>query len=544
MHRGRTLAGVFLALSLATLIATAQVVETDTTTIPGGTGSWMVTTYPFPNQERIEIKFTPTTTLPGCTKVALIQTIKRSFDGMAVTRPSDAVPEWAYRDDDTIADGTNVDHLFCERDPYYNGTDPQDTNIKGDGTAGSPTSMADAPTYSDDIFNRVGKNCVQLDFEVCAVCTMGPAATTTQPGYGCIKWKYTRCKGDANDGVSMLVSGAESARSASHLAATTQFVAKHADPASTQPGATTCPEEIPANTCANRLCDLTGPLIFHLNSDYKVKTVSGTVRKANSPNGTPTGTRLRKGDALHACDYILIPNGATLCLDRAGGSLETDVPTELGGGPTATNVDLYRGSIETIESHQCVALQHCGVMVRNCFGQQLCMAAPIDTGDPRALVMYTVDANILSDVVTIRNDALSTAPLFAIDFFGSFFGTVAPGNNVTLFYPGQMQSCVPTPDCNHNGQPDENDIQFGFSLDVNADGVPDECECVTCLGDLTGNSKADGADVQAFVGCLLSPSAPGCMCGDMNSNGAVELLDVSPFVDRLLGRSDPLPACQ
>jgi len=96
------------------------------------------------------------------------------------------------------------------------------------------------------------------------------------------------------------------------------------------------------------------------------------------------------------------------------------------------------------------------------------------------------------------------------------------------------------PDCNHNGLPDECDIQSGFSQDVNGNGVPDSCEvsgtCATCSGDVTGDHWVNGRDIQAFVACVLAGSGTGgCACADVNGSGAASAADVSPFVARLLG---------
>lgn len=67
--------------------------------------------------------------------------------------------------------------------------------------------------------------------------------------------------------------------------------------------------------------------------------------------------------------------------------------------------------------------------------------------------------------------------------------------------------------------------------------------CTTCSGDLNGNTKADGADIAAFLACFLAgnPAAPGCGCADMDANAAFDAADISLFVDRLL--TGPVNCC-
>ena len=60
---------------------------------------------------------------------------------------------------------------------------------------------------------------------------------------------------------------------------------------------------------------------------------------------------------------------------------------------------------------------------------------------------------------------------------------------------------VPTGDCNLNGVPDDCDIAVGTSLDVDGNGVPDECE------DCNGNDIPDACDVTCEGTCA---GIPGC----------------------------------
>ena len=59
--------------------------------------------------------------------------------------------------------------------------------------------------------------------------------------------------------------------------------------------------------------------------------------------------------------------------------------------------------------------------------------------------------------------------------------------------------------------------------------------CATCAGDLSGDSNRSGADIQAFVGCLMSPPlTTACACADMNHDGVLDASDVDAFVQVLL----------
>ncbi len=69
------------------------------------------------------------------------------------------------------------------------------------------------------------------------------------------------------------------------------------------------------------------------------------------------------------------------------------------------------------------------------------------------------------------------------------------------------------------------------SADLNANGTPDECECPTCQGDMNGDSKLDGGDIQAFVAAYTGNFT---RCADMLLNGPpLGAQDVTAFVNRL-----------
>jgi hypothetical protein len=75
-------------------------------------------------------------------------------------------------------------------------------------------------------------------------------------------------------------------------------------------------------------------------------------------------------------------------------------------------------------------------------------------------------------------------------------------------------------DCNANGASDRCDIANGESLDINENGVPDECEC---LADFDGSDAVGALDLLTLLGawgpCLNCPE-------DLNGDGMVNVIDV------------------
>jgi hypothetical protein len=97
-------------------------------------------------------------------------------------------------------------------------------------------------------------------------------------------------------------------------------------------------------------------------------------------------------------------------------------------------------------------------------------------------------------------------------------------------------------DCNNNGIPDDCDIAFGNLTDINPlDGIPDECQlaCATCRGDMNGDGKFDGADIQLFVEAYIEAtegSGQYSPCADLNANFAINEADLSNYVNLLLNQ--------
>lgn len=462
-----------------------------------------------PIDNSIDIEFMPDKDNVNCPRIGFAQTVKAIYIDAAgkkmVLRPSEDNPKYAFQDDDTLDDGTMVDHVFCETDGYYNGDDvPQDHATdgptgqgaaKGDGSATTPATMKDTPRKSDPFF-PTGKTKVQYEFETCAICIQGTeGGDAAGTSYGCVKWTYQRTKGDADNGMVALPTKVED-QTKPHQDALKKFNDNHAG---TPP---MCPEDIPAGNCANRVYNKKGPLIFHVNDDYSVRaagaglTSAGEVTAGSIP---PSGNfkPLAAGDSLKKCDYVLVPKGETICIRRKS-QLQEPIP-EI---PFfATFADLLTGAIETVESSSCTAAEHCGVMARDCSGRiKFAAVAPIDTGDPEALVMYTAEVDPVNDRVVFRNDPLSSGALISADILRSSTGStiLQPGDSIAYDYPGLIPDCVTFKDCNDNGVDDPEDISSGASEDFNQNGIPDECEKIPSSSwELVGT--AEGGEVQVTV---------------------------------------------
>lgn len=97
-------------------------------------------------------------------------------------------------------------------------------------------------------------------------------------------------------------------------------------------------------------------------------------------------------------------------------------------------------------------------------------------------------------------------------------------------------------DCNHNGTSDEIDLDSGFSMDANSNGIPDECETAFSRGDLNCDERINNFDIDPFVLALIDSatynemySACDVLLADINQDGAVNNFDIDPFVSLLIG---------
>ena len=53
--------------------------------------------------------------------------------------------------------------------------------------------------------------------------------------------------------------------------------------------------------------------------------------------------------------------------------------------------------------------------------------------------------------------------------------------------------------------------------------VTANAQCI-CLGDINGDGKVNGVDIQLMQGCIGNPALPGCDCADINGDGRSDLL--------------------
>jgi len=218
----------------------------DTTTLSSSNGTFTVRT---DSANCIYTEFMPGDSVK-CDSIVFIQTCKISFwDGSkwVAKKPGDIWSGWWYRDGDTTNDTTFVDHVFCEKDPHYNGDDPQDIGKKGSygsskasflryspaGTA-TPATMEDCPNMPDGCF-PTGTTKAKMEFEVAAVCADDGKVL------GSFNWEYNRAKADSGNGTdSVTTTGtAPDTVSAGFTAAKDTFVTNHKD----STGTIYCPEK-------------------------------------------------------------------------------------------------------------------------------------------------------------------------------------------------------------------------------------------------------------------------------------------------------------
>ena len=79
------------------------------------------------------------------------------------------------------------------------------------------------------------------------------------------------------------------------------------------------------------------------------------------------------------------------------------------------------------------------------------------------------------------------------------------------------------------------DLIDGISSDENLNFVPDECEDLTCEGDVNDDGLVDPLDagfVLARFGCDVGTGDPDCDIADQNGDGLVDPLDVGFILAR------------
>ena len=78
-------------------------------------------------------------------------------------------------------------------------------------------------------------------------------------------------------------------------------------------------------------------------------------------------------------------------------------------------------------------------------------------------------------------------------------------------------------DCNDNSVTDECDIVGGTSQDLDGNGIPDECECLT---DVNSDGVVNILDLIELLLCFGQPATPPCDAPDTNQDGVVNVLDL------------------
>ena len=240
----------------------------DTSTFSSSYGTYTVRT---DSANCIYTEFMPNESV-DCDSIVFIQTCKLTFwDGSkwVAKKPSDVWSGWGYRDGDTTADTTFVDHVFCEKDPYYNGDDPNDIGNKGSGgpsksyiyrstLAGeTAATMEDCPRLYDGAYPS-GTTKAKMEFEVAAVCADDGKVL------GSFEWEYNRDKGDSGAGTdTVLTTGsAPDTVSPGFTAAKDTFVTNHKD----STGTAYCPEKALADALKAWL-DIISTSLFYSPSD-------------------------------------------------------------------------------------------------------------------------------------------------------------------------------------------------------------------------------------------------------------------------------------
>lgn len=200
----------------------------------------------------ITITYTPS---GDCNDIVLVQTVKVTAsqedgnDSMVID-PSELDNKLKHLKDDLV-NGVTVDHVFCEKDEYYNGYDqPQDIGTPGyqSGSTKTDATMNDRPNLPVPV---KGKPKVTAEFEVCAYCNDSGALDE------CMTWTYMN---SVANGASIMVTGGTGAGNATtpsqgHQDAVERFRTNHTDdngtPQDPNDDTPRCPEKEAADAEGN-----------------------------------------------------------------------------------------------------------------------------------------------------------------------------------------------------------------------------------------------------------------------------------------------------
>ena len=162
-------------------------------------------------------------------------------------------------------------------------------------------------------------------------------------------------------------------------------------------------------------------------------------------------------------------------------------------------------------------------------------------------------ASAIGDWILTADDTFPSSDSGSLNSWELFVGIAGAGipdcdNN------GEHDACQlsPATDCNNNGTLDSCDIASGTSLDVNGDGVPDECGPPPAQSWVRGDVNQDGShDISDAIGLLqvLFSGLPNtCEKSlDVNVSNGVDLADAIALLDGLFGGgaapAAPFPGC-
>jgi hypothetical protein len=191
-------------------------------------GIWMT----LAENSTISIIYTPEPSKVVCSEIYLSQAIKVfDQDNNPINTDDFLKGSFAHIQDDVTSNGMFIDHMFCEKDAYYNkGVDNvKEIESKGssDGTTATSTGMTDDPYVADSSFPE-DVTTLNVVFEVCPICNDDGTILDS------ITWSYSRVKGSTGDGT---------ATDATNSTITQDFRDAWSNFQTTHANGTKCPEE-------------------------------------------------------------------------------------------------------------------------------------------------------------------------------------------------------------------------------------------------------------------------------------------------------------
>lgn len=118
---------------------------------------------------------------------------------------------------------------------------------------------------------------------------------------------------------------------------------------------------------------------------------------------------------------------------------------------------------------------------------------------------------------------------------GDYYHTSSDSAAVNIAYAatftgGQDVYFLRAGDCNNNGVHDGLDIAGGQSVDVNGNSIPDECETLPCLADITGDNAVNVQDLLAVLNAWGPCLGIDCLA-DINNDNVVNVQDLLAVIN-------------